>query len=1588
AQDLGAHEVLIEPRDLPLGEYQFELIARTPDGQEETREGIVNSRADRRDPLTLAHTFVKGVDLYSGGAVIGESDIAVGGRGPGLRLERSYASHSGDQVGFFGRGWSADLDGQVQVDDCGQRIVVGPGGQGQRFSPSGQLPDGTQTFTAQFGYHGTLLQRGDVYDFYAKDGTHFHYAQADLKGPRLSFVEDTNGNRVTYSWEVTADQARVSRISDSAGRSIDLVYEQVVAERESYGIRILDSYTLLREARGPDGLVVLYTYDNRANLTDVIRTDGSGEGQRHSQYTYDDLGGLILSTPEGRNKYVQFGFRLKTARDAISGATRRYDYALGWSAFPFGSGSEVDFLPEQRVITLTEADLGTTRFVYPELRGVGPVSTVVTDARLQATTYALNRQGAVEVQTDPIGTTTTTQWNLLHRQPDVVTDGLGTQTSYTYDNAGNKLTEHVSSAHGLQDRSWTYYPSDAFVAPFIKDRVATATDARQIITRYAYDDRGNPITVERGGVTTHDAYAVNGDRTSHTDGEGQVWQFRYDTYGQLVETESPLRDVSASTYDRRGRRLTQTDANGNTTRWTYDARDRVLTTALPGGANETRAYTDSARTVTITNPRGVITRQEFDLMGRLERETVADDTRTRDYDKNGNLVAETDFGGHATTYVYDAVNRLEYTRQAGDDGTLRTTHVTYDALGHVLSETIGAGATGDGDARRTEYRYEHPSYARTLVRRELIDDSGSRWLEDSTTYDANGNPRLSRDAEGRVTERTFDDRDRLITEAGPLGRTTTLTYDGRDLKRSERRSNAGGSGAQVREWRYDAAGRLQDSVDAEGGVRSQTYDGVGNVTSRSDARGNTVRYRYDARNNVIEERGPAPDQFTSYGYDANNNRTRETFANGRELSHSYDGRDRRHVSSDGDGHVETRTWTPDGLPDTVTDADGRVTRSFHDALHRLVREELPGPGQRRRTYGHTIHGDVERITDALGRVTRQEYDTLGRRTATTYPAVAGETAVTRTRYDAVGNVVAEVNGRGQTTTYEVNALNRRTAQVDPLPCEAGGSGTCRQTWTYDTEGNVLTHTDRRGVLSVSAYDRENRLVGQARDGLVVQTLEHDAQGNVIAQWDALSRETRFTYDTANRKTQTLTANRAREDWTYTPLGDIATHTDADRRTTAYTYTKRRYLESESLAGETTRYTYDGAGHPLSRQRPTGEAATWRYTYDTAGRLQTVQDPLANTTTFGYDSVDNRTQVTDANQRTTVFTYDARNRLTGKTYPGGGSWTWTYDADSNRTASEAPNGRVTQTTYDALSRPTLSTYVAAPAGEVQTTAWAYDGNGNLRRVAETTDGTTRTETRTYDPFDRLTDVTNGDGRHLTYRYDDVGNRTELTDHDGQTTVWSYDDLNHNTAISLPGLGITRQTHTAAGRLESITRPDGAESIYTYNDTGRLETLLHRKAGQPIASYTYRYDPNGNRLIQEESNGPVSANTTQLTRYTYDDADRLTQVDEPGRTTVYTLDPVGNREHERVTDGAGTLISDSTLTYNLRDQLTNRNDPIASIQLTQTWDDNGNLATQLVNGGTPRVYTYDARDRMKALSLGNGTTLHFTYHADGLRREKTD
>src|SRR5690606_30762867 len=151
--------------------------------------------------------------------------------------------------------------------------------------------------------------------------------------------------------------------------------------------------------------------------------------------------------------------------------------------------------------------------------------------------------------------------------------------------------------------------------------------------------------------------------------------------------------------------------------------------------------------------------------------------------------------------------------------------------------------------------------------------------------------------------------------------------------------------------------------------------------------------------------------------------------------------------------------------------------------------------------------------------------------------------------------------------------------------------------------------------------------------------------------------------------------------------------------------------------------------------------------------------------------------------------------------------------------------------------------------------------------------------------------------------------------------------------------------------------GSTTTQTYDAAGRLETITHANPGGVIAQLHYRYDLNGNRIEQKETNGAVTENSEQTTGYEYDSADRLVTVREPARTLSYTLDPVGNRTTETVTNTSAVLVSQSTLSYDERDRLTERSDPVQGLIISQSWDADGNRTGQTINGET-RTFTYDA------------------------------
>ena len=1558
----GVYTFDIAPDELEFGVYEYEIVATTDD-DEETHVGRFVHREKRRGSLPLSHSFVKGVDVYDGHAVISAQDAAIGGRGPGLGFTRTYGSHSGDDKTTLGRGWQSDLESRVMHDSCGTYTVTGAAGQGQRYLASGVGPGGETIYRSANGFHGTLIPRDPgTYDFYAKDGTLYHYAEFGLDGTYLSYIEDTNGNRVTYEYGLSAGERVVKRMTDSAGRALNLKYEMLTLVREwSDDIEIRETRLFLTALDGPAGLHVEYEYDPDGNLARVVR-GGAGGGQKIDAYAYEDKRGIWLQDPDGEFKYYHFGFRMTQARDEVTGAERDYTWVLGWIGVPLDGGS-VLLIPEQRVETLTEPDGGVTRFAYQGLRGYGGTRTIVTDGRNVPTTYSMNAYGGAELVEAPNGDTTTV-WDLVHLQPASVTDPLGTTTSYTYDEHGNKLTETVQHAHGTLERSWTYAAPDTFAVP-IKDRAKTQTDARGIVTTMAYDARGNLTGSDRGGVGESFGVAANGDRTSHTNGAGDSVTYGYDAYGHPTEESDGLGLRRRASFDARGRMLSETDGNGAVTEYEYDALDRRIRTVLPataaGAAEMTVEFQDGARKRIETDALHHATTFELDLMGR-ETGIVNALGKRRDmsYDENGNLLSETDFRGNTTTYVYDDANRVE--RKTEPEG--KVTAFTHDALGNVLTQDVSRG--GAAELRRTEFRYEHPLNLRTHER-HLIGDTG--WSETVTTYDDNGNAVIVTDPNLRITSNTYDARDRLERIDAPEGKVQMYAYDGADRRTSETLNT---SPAQVRTWAYDVRGQETERVDGSGARWLTAYDLAGNVIRSTDPNGHATNYTYDARKQRVGERGPEAGQISAFEYDAGGNRILEATPDGRELVHAYDELNRRTSSTDQIGTVETLTHDDDGNVLTRTDAEGRVTTSTWNGLKQETDRVLPSAGGNTRelAFGYSVHGDVVSETDANGNTTTHVYNGLGLRTSSALPGGGARSW----DYDAARNLVTSTDANGHATVLGYDGLDRKTSETDPSPL-----GTS-QTWTYDAAGNAIMHIDRRGIATSARFDGENRVLEKVRDGLRQELNVYDGAGNLLTRTDANGEQATTAYDGANRKILETRPLQAVRRWTYAPWGGIETATDADGVVRSSTYdVRRRTLSDTDGAGNTTTYGYDGVGNRTRMTRP--GSRLWTYQYDAADRLEEITSPGSDVTQYRYDAHGNKTSQRDAEGESTTLAFDERHRLERIDHPGGASESFGYDEETNRTRHTDANGRLITSEYDGLNRVTTHNYSGASGSDVATETWHYDGNGNIESIEQTeAGGGTHVTTRTWDRQERLASETDRHGQRTDYGYDALGNRVRLEDLAG-TTVYQPNRLNQTARVTPSGGGAIVLEYTPEGRALRLQHPNGAIDEIQYDDAGRISRIEHYQGSVLVASVDYRYDERGNRSGETQ----VDASGTREIVYGYDDDDRLVQVDisgpEGSEQQVFTLDAVGNRLTEVVTRNS-VVVVDRTYHYGPRHRLDRIDDEIGGDDAVYAYDDNGALISETVAGQTTG-YRQNPQDRLAAFTPPSAAEVEYAYDADGRR-----
>ncbi|WP_409028545.1 DUF2235 domain-containing protein [Janthinobacterium sp. SUN098] len=463
--------------------------------------------------------------------------------------------------------------------------------------------------------------------------------------------------------------------------------------------------------------------------------------------------------------------------------------------------------------------------------------------------------------------------------------------------------------------------------------------------------------------------------------------------------------------------------------------------------------------------------------------------------------------------------RLEY---AGDDpaptliarpsvvpGKERQTRIDYNAMGQVLRVTQTGWVPGhDGQqattaiARTTSYQYAIIAGHSLLTR---IDGplpngkTGTPSDSDVTVFEY-GQPADKSDAGklARYDEHGTNDVP-LTAIIAPGNLKRAFTYDG-----AGRIATISDALGQITQYAYTPRGQLMRQT-RDGATYAARYDGLGNPfeIAYSDQAGqqSLARLGYDAAGRRIWNASHLG-IVTRHRYDTENrllDTTTQSSTIKQTLGYRYDPLGHLLAMTDANGARSTIRWNARGLPDTVADALGRVTRLRHDAMGNIVgvtqwANTPEALGQNTETrFERDIDGQPTAVTAPSGATTRYLRDDFGQVIATISP----DSGMTRRQFDAAGRLIAGTDAMGNQASYAYDGAGRIVRQVITDVGAPAGQRQTVTTWRY--AGAHLVAIDHPLQSERYSHDAHGRLSVKT----VIITLHGGRQA---------SYHTRYRYD--------------------------------------------------------------------------------------------------------------------------------------------------------------------------------------------------------------------------------------------------------------------------------------------------------------------------------------------------------------------------------------------------------------------------------------------------------------------------------------------
>ncbi|SAK90076.1 Rhs family protein [Caballeronia pedi] len=732
--------------------------------------------------------------------------------------------------------------------------------------------------------------------------------------------------------------------------------------------------------------------------------------------------------------------------------------------------------------------------------------------------------------------------------------------------------------------------------------------------------------------------------------------------------------------------------------------------------------------------------------------------------------------------------------------------------------TFRYGASGmlasviDTVGREVLFRYDDAQRIVGIGLRANVEDAHVSLVR-RFLYDAASDLVETMDQIGRITR--YEYQDHLMTrETGPDGNGFYWVYDG--SRRCVMSWLEGG--VKLRRFRYDDRRGRVEVCDSLGQRTLYERDAGNRIVSVVDPIGRLVTHAYDASGLLIATTGGDAFGRAVSVFDERQNCLTVVRANGATARHFFN---------------------EANLPVRVEDDDGNVWLKEYDERDRLVHSITPGGFEWRFSYAE--EGYVSRAINPCGHAIFQDRTRNAMRMRDEFGVLY------QREYDAVGNMVALVDGAGRRTAFQYDAAGRRTGIVFP----DGTASHC----TYDAYDNIVTMTDPLGrtvridfdaggmpvreTLSNGdafelRYDTEQQLTGIVNLNGETASIWYDAVGRLrgITLFDG--RTERYDYSDSDRLSQITRPSGRRIRIDYDDDGAVARRIASDGTTTSFAY-RKGLLESASKGDIRFDRTFD------FRMRMAGEtqgAFQLAFAYDRIGNLLSIDASFGRSTRCDYDGRRRVVAIRDSALGDYRFVHDEVDLLRQTHFPGGARIENTFDIQDRLVQVEAFDAhghqRLTLTyAYDAADR--LVSETVMHAAEVRTTRYAYNHRDQVVTVS------------------RLEEIVE------RYAYDANGNIVSSSRSGAAiigpgdkllqfgTTLFQYDD-DGNLIERRDESGVTRFHYDAEYRLTRLSAPDGSVIEYAYDAIGRR--VRKRSAGRET-----RFCWNGETVYREESDDGV-------------------------------------------------------------------------------------------------------------------------------------